>query len=193
MSNRDHYQLLDVARNADRRTIRAAYRKALRRHHPDVNAGNREGEHLLLQIITAGRVLCDPQQRARYDQQFKERSQQPPNQPLTKKPQKRVAYRKFLLECKKILHTGKLACLKFFNEEQANATEARAARQKKRTPPGFNFYLHLAMSRKGVCQYQQDADGIYRKTSPLSRHTKLRTWRKRTAVWLLIGILLWRG
>lgn len=193
MSNSDHYQLLDIARNADRRTIRAAYRKALRRHHPDVNAGNREGEHLLLQVITAGRVLSDPQQRTRYDQQFEERSRQQPRKPLIKKTPKRVAYHNFLLGCTKILHTGKLACLNFFNDEQARATEACAARQRKRTPPDFNFYLHQAMSKKNVCQYQQDADGVYRKASSLSRQTKLRTWRKRTVVWLLIGILLWRG
>jgi DnaJ-class molecular chaperone len=55
--NSDHYQLLDVARNADRRTICAAYRKALRRHHPGANSGNSEGEQLLRQVLTAGRVL----------------------------------------------------------------------------------------------------------------------------------------
>ena len=73
MPTSDHYQLLGVERDADRRAIRAAYRKALRRHHPDANAGSREGEQILLQVITAGRVLCNPKLRARYDQQFDKR------------------------------------------------------------------------------------------------------------------------
>ncbi len=192
MSNNDHYQLLDIARNADSRTVRAAYRKALRRHHPDVNAGNREGEQLLRQILTAGRVLNDPLQRARYDQNLKAHLQQQSRTPLIKKPPKRIAYQHLLLGCVKIFKAGRLACLKFFNDEQAKATEARAAQQRKYTSPDFNFYLHLAMSKKNVNQYQQGADGIFRKTSPLSRQTTLKNWRKRTAVWLLIGILLWR-
>ncbi len=193
MTTSNHYQLLGVAHTADRRTIRAAYRKALRLHHPDANAGSREGEPLLLQVITAGRVLSDPQQRARYDQQFEKRPQQQPRKPSIKTPPRRVSYQRLLLGCIKILHSGKRACRIFFNADQAKTTEARAAGQRKRNPPGFNFYLHLAINGNNLHQYQRGADGIYRKSSQQSGQQKLRTWRNRTAVWLLIGIMLWRG
>jgi DnaJ-class molecular chaperone len=192
LSTSDHYQLLGVERDADRRTIRVAYRKALRRHHPDANAGSRAGERILLQVIAAGRVLRDPKLRARYDRQFEKRPRQQYRKPAAKKTSPQINYQKLLLTCQRIFHSGKQAWRIFFNAEQAKAAEARAARQRKRNPPGFNFYLHLATNSNNPQQYQHGADGIYRKASPHSRPESQGSWRKRTAVWLLIGIILLR-
>ena len=36
---RDYYKTLGVDRNADDKTIKSAFRKLARKHHPDVNKG----------------------------------------------------------------------------------------------------------------------------------------------------------
>ena len=40
----DYYQTLGVARNADEKEIRSAYRKLARKHHPDVNRNDKGAE-----------------------------------------------------------------------------------------------------------------------------------------------------
>jgi DnaJ-class molecular chaperone len=44
MADKDLYGILGVARHADAEVIKKAYRKLARKHHPDVNPGNREAE-----------------------------------------------------------------------------------------------------------------------------------------------------
>jgi len=189
---RDHYQLLGVARNADRRTIRAAYRKSLRHHHPDANAGSRAGEQILLQVITAGRILSNPELRARYDQQLTDRPIPQAVQPTIKKSTEQINYKRLLLGWLKLVQSGAEVWSRFFSAERATVTEARAAQQRRRTPPAFSFYLFQAINRRNRSEYQLGDDGVYRKCSHPLRQTKSKSWRNRTAVWLLIGIMLWR-
>ena len=60
------YGVLEVDRLADEATIKKAYRRAARKHHPDKNPGS-NGEQFK-RIVTAFRVLSDPVQRRRYDE-----------------------------------------------------------------------------------------------------------------------------
>jgi molecular chaperone DnaJ len=41
---KDLYEILGVARDADRETIRKAYRKLARQNHPDLNPGDEAAE-----------------------------------------------------------------------------------------------------------------------------------------------------
>ncbi|MDP9366708.1 MAG: DnaJ domain-containing protein, partial [Chloroflexota bacterium] len=41
---KDYYQTLGVPRDADEKAVRAAYRKLARKHHPDINPGDRAAE-----------------------------------------------------------------------------------------------------------------------------------------------------
>ena len=68
MRFKDYYEVLGVKRNATDQQIRQAYRKLARKHHPDVNPGDRVAEEKFKEINEANAVLSDPQKRKRYDQ-----------------------------------------------------------------------------------------------------------------------------
>ena len=65
---RDYYETLGLSREATDEQIRAAYRKLARKHHPDVNPGNKDAEEKFKEINEAYSVLSDPQKRKQYDE-----------------------------------------------------------------------------------------------------------------------------
>jgi molecular chaperone DnaJ len=66
-STRDYYEVLGLGRNATADEIKAAYRKAALRHHPDKNPGDSASEDRFKEAAEAYAVLSDPDKRARYD------------------------------------------------------------------------------------------------------------------------------
>src|SRR5690349_10501567 len=67
MVEQDYYELLGVQRGADDATIKAAYRRLAKEHHPDRKNGCKESEARFKAINEAYDVLKDPQKRAAYD------------------------------------------------------------------------------------------------------------------------------
>jgi molecular chaperone DnaJ len=67
MVETDYYELLQVQRNADGGTIKAAYRKLAMECHPDRNGGCTDAEARFKAISQAYECLKDPQKRAAYD------------------------------------------------------------------------------------------------------------------------------
>jgi DnaJ-class molecular chaperone len=63
---KDYYRILGVERNADDKTIKSAYRKLARKHHPDVAKGAGAADKFK-EINEAYEVLSDPEKRRRYD------------------------------------------------------------------------------------------------------------------------------
>ncbi|GGC20698.1 chaperone protein DnaJ [Novosphingobium marinum] len=63
----DFYELLEVERGADDKTIKSAYRRLAMRYHPDKNPGCQESEAKFKAISQAYDCLKDPQKRAAYD------------------------------------------------------------------------------------------------------------------------------
>src|SRR5262245_36182052 len=62
---KDYYRILGVERTADAKTIKSAYRRLARKHHPDVAKG-KDAERFK-EIAEAYEVLSDPDKRRRYD------------------------------------------------------------------------------------------------------------------------------
>ncbi len=65
---KDLYSVLGVKRDAKTDEIKKAYRKLARKHHPDVNPGNKEAEDKFKEISQANEVLSDPEKRKIYDE-----------------------------------------------------------------------------------------------------------------------------
>jgi curved DNA-binding protein len=68
MEYKDYYRVLGVAKTATEKEIKAAYRKLARKHHPDVNPGNKGAEAKFKEINEAYEVLGDKEKRKRYDE-----------------------------------------------------------------------------------------------------------------------------
>ena len=68
MDFKDYYEILGVSPDADAKTIKQAYRKLARQHHPDVNPGNKEAEEKFKTINEAYQALSNAEQRKKYDE-----------------------------------------------------------------------------------------------------------------------------
>jgi molecular chaperone DnaJ len=64
----DYYQTLGVARDAGQEEIRKSYRKLARKHHPDLNPGDKSSENRFKDVQEAYDVLGDEEKRKMYDQ-----------------------------------------------------------------------------------------------------------------------------
>ncbi|MEZ4337302.1 MAG: J domain-containing protein [Sandaracinaceae bacterium] len=64
----DLYAVLGVKPDATEDEIRRAYRKAARKHHPDVNPGDAGAEDRFKKLSAAYEVLSNPEKRALYDE-----------------------------------------------------------------------------------------------------------------------------
>lgn len=64
----DLYTILEVPRDADAETLKKAYKRLARAHHPDANPGDDHAEERFKALNEAYAVLSDPQRRRMYDQ-----------------------------------------------------------------------------------------------------------------------------
>lgn len=67
MLDSDYYELLEVERSADEKTIKSSYRRIAMQCHPDKNPGCADSEARFKAVSEAYTCLADPQKRAAYD------------------------------------------------------------------------------------------------------------------------------
>jgi len=67
-----YYEILEVSKDADKTTIKKAYRKMAKKYHPDRNPDDQEAEHKFKLCNEAYQVLSDDKQRSVYDRYGKE-------------------------------------------------------------------------------------------------------------------------
>src|SRR5580692_11980892 len=64
----DYYDTIGVPRKATADEIRKSYRKLARKHHPDLNPGDKSAEDRFKNVQEAYDVLSDPKKKQMYDQ-----------------------------------------------------------------------------------------------------------------------------
>ena len=67
MAKRDYYDCLGVAKNAEEKQIKSAYRKLAKKYHPDTNPGDKQAEQRFKEVTEAYNVLSDKEKRKLYD------------------------------------------------------------------------------------------------------------------------------
>ncbi len=67
MAKRDYYEVLGVGRSASAEELKRAFKKLARKHHPDLNPGDKSAEARFKEIGEAYAALSDPQRRRQYD------------------------------------------------------------------------------------------------------------------------------
>jgi molecular chaperone DnaJ len=67
-ANKDFYQVLGVAKDADQAAIKKAYRKLARENHPDSKPGDQAAEDRFKQVAEAYDVVGDTAKRKEYDE-----------------------------------------------------------------------------------------------------------------------------
>jgi molecular chaperone DnaJ len=72
MEELSYYEILEVSQNADKSTIKKAYRSMAKKYHPDKNPGDTEAEKKFKLCNEAYQCLSDEQQRSIYDRYGKE-------------------------------------------------------------------------------------------------------------------------
>ncbi|SFV75751.1 Chaperone protein DnaJ [hydrothermal vent metagenome] len=72
MQDLSYYEILEISRDADKATIKKAYRKMAKKYHPDKNPGDKEAEQKFKLCNEAYQCLSDDRQRSIYDRYGKE-------------------------------------------------------------------------------------------------------------------------
>lgn len=67
MENMCYYEILKISRDADKSSIKKAYRQMAMKYHPDKNQGDKEAEENFKHVNEAYQVLSDDEKKALYD------------------------------------------------------------------------------------------------------------------------------
>ena len=63
----DYYAILEVTPQASNKEIKRAYRRKVKKYHPDLNQKNSPAERKIREINVAYEVLSNPDERKKYD------------------------------------------------------------------------------------------------------------------------------
>jgi|GEM_PF-7076871 len=89
-----YYDMFGLQMDATEEEIRKAYRKMVKKYHPDGNANREEAEKKLKRINKAYEVLGNPQKRARYDEINRFKFSKLQNEPEKSKVKEEIKFEK---------------------------------------------------------------------------------------------------
>ncbi len=67
MAYKDYYKIMGLSKNATQKEIKKAFRKLARKHHPDLNQGDKKAEERFKELNEANEVLSNEENRKKYD------------------------------------------------------------------------------------------------------------------------------
>ena len=70
--SRNYYEILGVSREATLEEIKKAYRRLVRKYHPDLNPGDKAAAEKIKEINRVYEILSDPQRQEEYDREIGE-------------------------------------------------------------------------------------------------------------------------
>lgn len=85
----NHYDVLEVSRNASPDVIRAAYKSLMQRYHPDKNPGDAAIAERASLVVQAYEVLSSPDRRSAYDHELRKLTAGRPGSPRNPTPRTR--------------------------------------------------------------------------------------------------------
>jgi len=68
----DYYKVLGISKTASEGDIKEAYRKLVRKYHPDLNPNDKDAERKFKEVNEDNEVLSDPEKRKKYDKYGKD-------------------------------------------------------------------------------------------------------------------------
>ena len=92
MHVRTYYDVLGLKQDVDDDTLKSAYRKLVKKYHPDFNPNNKAAEAKMRELNEAWEILGDAEKRKEYDQKLSGTSEErpfvtgqssQPNRPMT--------------------------------------------------------------------------------------------------------------
>ncbi|MGN6710537.1 J domain-containing protein [Anaerocolumna jejuensis] len=86
---KDWYRILEIPDKANEQEIKAAYRKLVKKYHPDTHARDKNNTEKFNDISEAYRILGNTEKRREYDKR-RNQDQNPENSGNTEKEQKRA-------------------------------------------------------------------------------------------------------
>ncbi len=64
---KDYYKILEVSQNASKEEIKKAFKRLAKKHHPDINKGDKKAEERFKEVSEAYEVLGRDDERRKYD------------------------------------------------------------------------------------------------------------------------------
>lgn len=132
---RNPYEILGVAQTASSADIQKAYRKLAKKHHPDLNPGDKAAEDKFKQIAAAYDLLGDAEKRKRFDAGEIDETG-------AERPQQRF-YRDFATSDQGHPYTDSSGYTDFMDSDDAFAELLRRAEQARANRRGRDLHYHL--------------------------------------------------